>query len=79
MEYLYAFRNCLTHNAGIVDEALLEKLQKINPACDLLTSNNIGQPLILDASTATSFADSVQHIARSLLVAAQGMCETRAP
>lgn len=71
--YLYAFRNCLTHNAAIVDIKFLNGISKIGPVPDILKHYQIGIPLILDAPTATSFADSVQQLAHELFTATQGI------
>lgn len=74
LRYLYAFRNCLTHNAGIVDHDFLKNIEQIGPIPPLLNSYAEGQPLILEPSAATSFADSVQQLAHALLPAAEAMC-----
>lgn len=66
LRYLYAFRNCLTHNAGLIDEEFVRNIKKIDPSSKLLSQYQLGAPLHLEASTATSFADSLQQVAHSL-------------
>lgn len=66
LRYLYAFRNCLTHNAGLADESFAENIRKIDSNSKLLSQYPLGVPLHLDAPTVTSFADSLQKVAHSL-------------
>lgn len=73
LRYLYAFRNCLTHNAGVVDADFLKNIADIGPVPPSLSQYQAGQPLMLEAAVATSFADSLQQVAHALFPAAQDM------
>jgi len=77
LEYLYAFRNCLAHNAGVIDRGFLANVAKIGPAPAQLAHYLVGDRLKLDALTATSFADSIQQVAHYLLPRAQQVLSTR--
>lgn len=77
LEYLYAFRNCLTHNAGIIDNDLISNLQRIDSNSTQFYLENIGCPLVLDVSSAISFADAAQHIAYSLFTMSQEICNAK--
>lgn len=78
LRYLYAFRNCLTHNAGVVDQEFIDNLKRIGPIPPILSTCTVGDPLVLEASTATSFADSLQVLAHQLFEIAQVFCDTQA-
>ena len=71
LKYLYAYRNCLTHNAGIVDDNMINKISRIGPLRD---GPKVGHPLVLTPSVATSFANSVQLTAHRLLDCVQNYC-----
>lgn len=73
LRYLYAFRNCLTHNAGVVDDDFLKNIKRIGMVPQQLSGYSTGQPLILDALTATSFANSLQETALRLFNCAQAL------
>jgi hypothetical protein len=71
LAHLYAQRNCLAHTSGVVDEKLLEVVGKIDGSAPVLAGLKLGAPLPIDAQSAVSFLDAVQHAAQSLLRAAQ--------
>lgn len=75
LRYLAAFRNCLTHKHGVVDRKFLDDLASIGPIPPILYHYKVGTPLVLDPSTATSFANSVQMVAHSIFPAAQKIFE----
>jgi uncharacterized protein YutE (UPF0331/DUF86 family) len=77
LRYLSAFRNCLTHSAGVVDDEFLENIKRIDPVPQQLSAYGVGQPLVLEASAATSFADSLQQLADHLLTIAQKLCTAK--
>lgn len=73
LQYLYEFRNCLTHKAGIVDEALIAKIDRIGRTSYAFSA---GTPLPLHRSWAISFLDSLQQLATVLLEKADGLAQS---
>ena len=75
LDHLYWFRNCLAHNAGIVDEKSMNGLKSLGAIPQELQSLSVGSPLVLTALIATTLADFLQHTARELFIAAQKKCD----
>jgi len=76
LKYAYEIRNCLTHNAGVIDEAFIRKIQKIGDVPEL-TASGSGTPLVLNRSMMTSFIDSLQHLASVILTRAEDISQKR--
>ena len=74
LRYAYEIRNCLTHSAGVIDDAFIKKVAKLGDVPEL-TAPGPGTPLVLHRSMATSFLDSLQLLASSILTKAEEIAQ----
>lgn len=74
LQYLYAYRNCIDHGGGVIDQKFIDKMGSIGNF--ELETFRLGEPVRIDISTALSFLDSLQQMASKLLLNTQALVKS---